>query len=386
MSPSKPLVLTSLGLCSTLLSGGALAGPIVDAPPAAKAVLVVGKGKVSVRAAPGTSAPKAARDDDTPDETPATKERAEKPSRGAKAAAEPERDAMERARRGVVVLERAGEVLGLGAVLRGDGRVVTALSNLGDGNGVDVRYADGSVAHARVGHADRVWDLAMLVPQVGRWTDGLAAASADALTTKARLRSFLPGKDKVQPATLVVGGRRALLGADEHVLRDVLDVNTRLSAREIGSPIVDDAGDVVGILARACLPVEKGPCAPTSFGVPTDAVKSFLRGAPETATRPLPWLGLRGIADKREGMPGVRVVDVAPASPADESGLRAARGKALSDLVVAVDDVPVSSPDALSKAVASRGVGDRVKLLVLRDGKLRDVVTVLQPLPERRDR
>lgn len=375
-SLKKPLAL-SAALTSTLVAGAAFSGPIVDAPPPGKASVVLGKGKLSVHV---TTAPKAVLVDDKDKDKDKKEEKVD-----AKAAKETEKDTMERARRGVVVLEKAGEVVGLGTVLKGDGRVITALSNLGDGNGVDVRYADGSVAHARVGHSDRVWDLAMLVPQVGKWTEGLAASNEDAMKSGVQLRSFLPGKNKVQPATLVLKGRKSLLGADEHVLRDVFDVGTKLSAKEIGSPIVDDSGDVVGLLARACLPIEKGPCAPTSFGVPADAVKAFLRTAPKTAVQPAPWLGIQGVSDKVGGFPGVRIVGVSPDSPADEAGIRALKDKdkGLSDLVVAVDDTPVSSPEALSKAVGAHGVGDRVKLLVLREGKLRDVVAVLKPVPGR---
>ena len=163
----------------------------------------------------------------------------------------------------------------------------------------------------------------------------------------------------------------------------MFDVGTKLSAREIGSPSVDDAGEVVGILARACMPIEKGPCLPTSFGVPTDAMKAFIRTAPRSAVQPAAWLGMQGVGDKLAGFPGVRIVGVSPESPADEAGLRAMKDKTLSDLIVAVDDTPVASPDALSKMVATHGVGDRVKLLVLREGKLRDVVAVLKPVPSR---
>ena len=46
---------------------------------------------------------------------------------------------------------------------------------------MDVRYADGSVVHAKIGHRDRAWDLALLVPQTGKWVDGLAASMANPL-------------------------------------------------------------------------------------------------------------------------------------------------------------------------------------------------------------
>ena len=82
----------------------------------------------------------------------------------------------ERALRGVVTIERAGQPLGLGAVLMGDGRILTALSPLGPGNDLDARFPDGAVVRVKLGHHDRAWDLALLVPQSGRWQEGLAAS------------------------------------------------------------------------------------------------------------------------------------------------------------------------------------------------------------------
>ena len=57
--------------------------------------------------------------------------------------------------RGVVALERNGVPMAIGTVLSGDGRVLTALSGLAGADGADVRYADGTVVHAKVGRSDR---------------------------------------------------------------------------------------------------------------------------------------------------------------------------------------------------------------------------------------
>lgn len=302
------------------------------------------------------------------------------PAASGSAAEKPKESPLERARRGVVTIERAGEIVGMGSVLSGDGRVLTALSTLGDGNGIDIRYADGSVVHARTGHSDRIWDLALLVPQVGKWAEGLSASDGDALRSGAQLRSFAPGRGKPQPATLVLKNKRSLLGADEHLIRDVFEVGTKLGPKEFGSPVVDETGNVVAILGRACVPVEKGPCAPTAFGVPTDALRAFLRTVPASAIPPAPWLGIQGMPE-RGAIPGVRVVTVSPESPADEASLRGGADRSKSDIIVAVDDVPVATPDALSRVVGEKAVGDRVKLLLFSGGKFREATAILRPAP-----
>src|SRR5580698_8420647 len=86
----------------------------------------------------------------------------------------------DRVRRGVVLVEQHGDPIAMGTVLGRDGRVLTALSGLAGATRVDLRYADGSMATARVGRSDKASDLALLVPQSAAvWTEGLDAGDAE---------------------------------------------------------------------------------------------------------------------------------------------------------------------------------------------------------------
>jgi serine protease Do len=294
----------------------------------------------------------------------------------------PKEDPTERARRGVVAIERAGEVVGMGTVLGNDGRILTALSPLSDGNNLAIRYPDGSAVKAKVGHSNRLWDMAMLVPQVGKWPEGLSASDKDPLQQKG-LRSFSPGKGKAQVGAVAFKGRKSFLGADEQALPGLLELGTKLGAKDVGSPVIDDQGNVVAMVGRACMPVEKGPCLPSPVGVPVPVIRQFLSSAPPNAVRPAPWLGIRGVAEKG-AVSGVRVLGVLPDSPADDAGLKGGNDKAASDLIVAVDDHPVSSPEELSKAILSKAVGERAKLLLFRQGKFQESTLVLQPAPSKK--
>src|SRR6188472_1090923 len=73
-------------------------------------------------------------------------------------------NSVEKARLGVVAIERQGRPLALGAVLDGDGRILSALSPLTNGNFLSARYADGTVVPLKLVHTDRAWDLALLSP------------------------------------------------------------------------------------------------------------------------------------------------------------------------------------------------------------------------------
>ncbi len=288
-----------------------------------------------------------------------------------------------RAREGMVLLERNGKVLGAGSVLAGDGRILTALSTLGHGNNIDARFADGSVSQVKMGHTDRAWDLALLVPQNARWKKGLRASRTDPAKAGTNLRAFsLVGNKEFAPARTLVKGKTTLVGGDSELLQDALELVTRFKNTDLGTPIIDDKGDVVAVVARACAPVPNQPCTRVPFGVPVSAVKAFLRTVPAAAVPPAPWLGIQGVAEDVGPARGVRVVSVHPKSPAGAAGLHGGADKNSADTVVAVDGAPVLTPETLGKVINERAVGDSVQLLLFGRGKFRQVTLQLRAAPD----
>jgi S1-C subfamily serine protease len=69
---------------------------------------------------------------------------------------------------------------------------------------------------------------------------------------------------------------------------------------------------------------------------------------------------------------GVRVVAVAPSSPAEKAGLKAGV-----DVIGSVDGQPVDAPEKLAEMIASRAAGDTIQLLVLSGSELRTIQVVL---------
>ncbi len=227
------------------------------------------------------------------------------------------------ARQGVVVLERGGKVLALGSVLNGDGRILTALSPLTHGNNIDARYADGSVTQVRLGHSDRAWDLALLVPKNARWRKGFRASTQPPLEAGSAVRAFsLVSEKSVALARTIVKGQGTLLGGDSELLQDAIELASRFKPTELGTPILDDKGQVVAVVAKACAPGAGDNCTQVPYGVPVSAVRAFLRTAPAGAVPPAPWLGIQGVSEDNSGVRGVRIVSIHPQSPAAAAGLR----------------------------------------------------------------
>jgi serine protease Do len=289
----------------------------------------------------------------------------------------------------VVTLLRNGVPVAIGTVLASDGRILTALSGLSGFEEADVRYADGTVVHARLGRSDRALDLALLVPEPNRWPDGLKASEFD--PSGLDVRAILPVHGPrlgLAPATLngwanafAPGGKR---------LFQMLAVN--IQGPLAGAPLLDIAGDVVAVLVRACKgDGSEGPtdvasptnpnanagspeCQPIVVGAPVSSIRSFLwpSKAPPAAAG-APWVGVRVEPELSANVRGVRVVAVAPGSPADRAGLRPS-----TDVIVAIDGRPVGTSEALAEAIAQHVPGDTVKLLVFRAGQFRELPVVLR--------
>lgn len=313
------------------------------------------------------------------------------PKKGAPPIAAPKGDAAagakkdlppeERALRGVVTIERGGQPLGLGAVLMGDGRILTALSPLGPGNDLDARFVDGTTVRVKLGHHDRAWDLALLVPQTGRWQDGVAASSREPVRQDATIRSFSMSRAKISAVPIVLRSHRSLLGGDDKPIDNAIEIGSRVSPLDLGSPIIDEEGRVVAILGRGCAPADNRPCTPVAFGAPIAAIKNFLRTVPPSAVPPAAWLGIQGVAETSGVAKGVRVLGVHPQSPAEEAKIKGG-DRSESDIILAVDGAPVTTPEALADTIRAHGVGEKVPVTLFSQGKYREVVVVLRAAPE----
>ena len=88
---------------------------------------------------------------------------------------------------------------------------------------------------------------------------------------------------------------------------------------------------------------------------------------------------------RRLGLEGALVINVAPGSAAARAGIRPTtrdqRGAiALGDLIVALEDTPITSSNDLILALERRNPGDRVRLTLLRnDQRVAVDVTLDEP-------
>ncbi len=143
-----------------------------------------------------------------------------------------------------------------------------------------------------------------------------------------------------------------------------------------GGPLVDMNGDLIGI--NTFIVSQSGSSAGVGFAIPATMVRQVVSAAVGGAHAVVrPWLGARGqevtpdIASSL-GLPkpeGVLIAEVYPGGAADRAGLQP------QDIIVSVDGQAVNDPNSLDFAIATRSVGDAVRLEV-RHGKAVRTVTL----------
>ncbi|MEO7033938.1 MAG: PDZ domain-containing protein [Polyangiaceae bacterium] len=366
---ARTLLLPAL-LCHALLPSLAQAAPpdanakLPGAKPVAPAAAPL-PSKAPLAPSPGTLAPASA-------PPPTSQPPAAPPGAPAKPEAKlpAPKNPVDAALYGTVRLERAGRPIAIGTLLSGDGRILTALSPLTHGNQIDARYPEGQLVHVRISHADRGWDLALLTPEGSAWRSGLRASHDPTPSAGSKLHAVgYVGDKKLGTTDLTIKSRGSLRGGDSAELTDALELGFAPKPTDIGAPLINDKGEVVAIVARACSAGDKIGCTLMPYAAPVSAIREFLRGVP---MRRGPWLGLEVVAFDAGVAHGVRIAALAPDGPASNAGLHTGP-PGVADVVLAVDGIPVSTAEAFSDAVQGHTAGSPLRLMLLSEGRYREV-------------
>ncbi|MFC1462018.1 SLC13 family permease [Verrucomicrobiota bacterium] len=175
--------------------------------------------------------------------------------------------------------------------------------------------------------------------------------------------------------------RRQSLLIDEVKYRSLIQLEATLTPENIGGPLIDSRGSVVGF----CLPFVRPPNSHPSvaYGLPANRAKGFLARLPiphwsdGPSGRVNTWLGAEMVpldasfvaqSSGPDDGGGARIVNfVKNNSPAEHAGLR--RG----DVITHVDNSRMIDDTQFDGMVPQWCVSDNIQLTVLRDGQKKDI-------------
>jgi S1-C subfamily serine protease len=255
---------------------------------------------------------------------------------------------------------------GSGFIITPDGYVITNSHVAAGASALQATLPDGrTVAGELVGH-DADSDLAVV--KVG--ADHLAHAR---LGDSSRLRvgqvaiaiGSPYGFQHTVTAGIISALGRSMRSATGRLLDNIIQTDAALNPGNSGGPLVDSAGAVIGVNTAVILPAQGICFAIASNTADRVAVALIREGRVRRAylgvsaqDLPLPRRFVRHFNLSHET--GARVETVAPDSPAALAGVRTG------DIIVALDETPITGVDDLQRVLTGGRIGEVVQMIVLR--------------------
>jgi putative serine protease PepD len=274
-----------------------------------------------------------------------------------------------------------GTSLGTGVIISTDGEIVTNAHVIRDATEIRVRLA-GETEPRRVSllASDRGNDLALLRMSGGGFE---AATFADPgsirLGDEVVAIGFALGLDGEPSVTLgIVSALRRSIGQSDVFLDGLIQTDAAISSGNSGGPLVNAAGEVVGI--NTAVARDTSTTAATNVGFAISVAEALpiveaLRAQAAGALRREAYFGV-GLEDRRDGGQGVIITGVEAGTPA------AAAGVVVGDLIVAVDGSTTDGSAGVIAAIRDREAGDTIDITLVREGNSIEVTVELIERPD----
>lgn len=277
---------------------------------------------------------------------------------------------------------------GSGFVWDKRGHIISNYHVIHKASSINVTLRDGTTYEARVVGVDPDRDLAVLkIEAPDRVLVPVdVGASQDLRVGQMALAIGNPfGLDTTLTVGVVSALGRTITSMTDRKISDVIQTDTAINPGNSGGPLLDSQGRLIGVNTAIVSP--SGAYAGVGFAVPVDTVKRIVPQLIEHGRVRRAGMGVELLPDhmsRRSGVAGVGILSVLPNGPAARAGLEGVRqlrgGLYFGDIIVSVADVPVASTDDYAAVMDECKGGETVKVVVLRDGREREVRVTLQDL------
>lgn len=183
-------------------------------------------------------------------------------------------------------------------------------------------------------------------------------------------------------STTVTAGIVSALNRDVAINERVAFIQTDapINPGNSGGPLLNLDGQVIGVNTAIAAHAQG-----IGFAIPVETIQSVVQELRTKGKVEHAWLGVvitelspeRAKQLFRPTDPGVLVRDVADGGPASKAGLMNG------DVILQVEGKAVTDPNQVIRAVAPMHVGDRLRLLVSREGQRKVLTVTLQAMPEK---
>jgi serine protease Do/serine protease DegQ len=284
------------------------------------------------------------------------------------------------------IREHKEEGLGSGVIVSKDGYIITNNHVVEGADELSVLLPDDREFKATVVGTDPKTDIAVIKIKAN---DLPTVVLADSDKLRVGDIVFAVGNPLGVGQTVTMGivsaKGRTHLGLLEKVAgyEDFIQTDAAINMGNSGGALIDAKGRLVGINS-AIVSTSRGSIG-IGFAIPVNLAASIMRSLIATGTVSRGSLGVSGETLTPEvaeslGLPkdtkGVTISDVTPDGPADKAGLKR------TDVVMAVNDRPVTSQEDMRLVIAQSAPGSKITLHLMRNGRPMAVEATLGRLEE----
>lgn len=274
-----------------------------------------------------------------------------------------------------------GQAAGTGIIVTSDGYILTNKHVIDGATKISVVLNDGTTyENVEVTAVDSLNDVAFL--KIDGVSDLKAATLGDSKTISVGQQVIAIGNALGQyqnsvTSGIISGTGRSLTATDStgsmsEKLSDMIQTDAAINSGNSGGPLVNAAGEVIGINTATSSTAEN-----MGFAIPISSVKGMLAQLIEKGEASRAYIGVYSVEitpeiAKSYNLPvtaGAYVYNSAKysaiisGSPAEKAGLKD------KDIITAVNGVKIGSAGSLSSLIGEYKPGDTVQLTVIRDGK-----------------
>jgi putative serine protease PepD len=268
-----------------------------------------------------------------------------------------------------VVSIDTGEGEGSGVVLTADGYVLTNnhVAASAGGDTVNVTFADGESAGARIVGTDPKTDLAVIKAEGVSGLQPATLGDSDAMRvgdTVLALGSPL-GLEGSVTAGIISARDRTIQPSEgsgrtgSTSISGLLQTDAPINPGNSGGALVNTRGEVIGINTAIATAGQGTGNIGVGFAIPSNKAKQVAEALQRGQKVSHPYLG---VSVTRSTDRGALVASVTSGSPAEKAGLRQG------DVITAFGDEAIADSDDLVAAVQSGKVGDQVEITYQRSG------------------
>lgn len=292
---------------------------------------------------------------------------------------------------GIEVRGRRGSGTGIGAgtgfIVTAEGHVLTNNHVVESAQEIHVLLSDETRVPASVAGRDAQSDLAVLTTEIPREKIQVARLGDSDLVQPGEpvIAIGSPfGFDHSVSHGIISAVDRSY-GARGRSMFGLLQTDAPINPGNSGGPLLDAAGEVIGIATMIQSPIPGS--VGVGFAIPVNRARALLPRLAAGETIRQPWIGIAyrvvtpELAEQLglEQVEGFAVLDVVPDSPAERAGLRTFTVTGTQDvtgdgdIIIAVDGKKLDNQEALARDLQTRTVGEKIIFTVLRDGQAVEV-------------